>query len=50
MTREEINNVIFEIMLADGPDGHCDGHEIITDFIVALQEGRGKEWFDAYIG
>lgn len=23
----------MEIMITDGPDGHCDGHEIITDIV-----------------
>lgn len=44
MTREEIDNVICQIMIKDGPDGHIDGHGIITDFIVALQEGNQYEW------
>ena len=44
MTPEEIDNLIVDIMIVDGPDGHCDGHEIITAFIVELLNGKGKEW------
>jgi hypothetical protein len=36
MTREEIDCRIVAIMIEDGPDGHCDGHEVITDFVMSL--------------
>ena len=42
MTWEEIAAVIEEIMCEHGPDGHCDGWEILTDFAYALQYSRGK--------
>lgn len=48
MTREEIDDVVFDIMRTDGPDGHVDGHDIITDFIMAVVEGKGKEWAEYY--
>ncbi len=48
MTEEDIDDVIVEIMSNDGPDGHNDGHEIITDFIQSLLKGKGKEWYDKY--
>ena len=44
MTTEEIDDLVADIMIEDGPDGHCDGHEIITAFIVELLNGKGKEW------
>ena len=48
ITKDEIDNVITEILIKDGADGHCDGHEIITDFIVAILEGNYKEWVENY--
>lgn len=44
MEKETIDNVVCIIMYKDGPDRHVDGHEIITDFIVAIQKGKGEEW------
>ena len=43
-----IDNVICEIMHHDGPDRHVDGHEVITDFIMALLNGQGEEWEEKY--
>lgn len=48
MTREEIDDVICNIMVIDGPDRHIDGHDKITDFIVALQQGDEYEWKSVY--
>ena len=48
MTTEEIDDLIADIMIEDGPDGHCDGHEIITAFIAELLKGKGKDWADEY--
>jgi hypothetical protein len=48
MNAEEIDYLVADIMIEDGPDGHCDGHEIITGFIVALLAGKGKEWKEEY--
>ncbi len=31
-------------MIKDGPDGHCDGHEVITDFVMALLENNVNKW------
>jgi len=42
ITREEIDDAIFEIMREHGPDGHVDGHEIITKYICVLLE-RGEK-------
>lgn len=44
MKASEIDDIICNIMITDGPDGHIDGHEVITDFIVALQNGKAEEW------
>jgi hypothetical protein len=44
MTTEEIDDLVSDIMIEDGPDGHCDGHEIITEFILELLNGKGKDW------
>lgn len=48
MTREEIDDVVVAIMINDGPDGHCDGHAVITDFICSLMEGKGVNWVSDY--
>ena len=50
MGREKIDSIISHILLIDGPDGHIDGHEEITDFIMALMNGVGNEWFKEYCG
>ncbi len=44
MTEDEIDDVVCDILKKDGPDGHVDGHEVLTDFIVALLDGRGEVW------
>jgi hypothetical protein len=46
--REWIDDVVCEIMKNDGPDGHIDGHEAITAFIVALLNGEGLDWHSKY--
>ena len=48
MNYEEIEETIADIMINDGPDGHCDGSDVIARFVVALLEGRGKEWIEGY--
>lgn len=45
---EKIDNIICEILYQDGPDGHVDGHEIITSFIKALLEDNGDFWVANY--
>jgi hypothetical protein len=48
MEREEIDNIICKILVEDGSDRHVDGHDIITDFIMSLQEGDEYEWKSKY--
>jgi hypothetical protein len=48
MSKEEINNIIEDIMIKDGPDGHTDGSYIISHFITYLISGSGKQWHEAY--
>ncbi len=48
MKPEEIENIISDIMINDGPDGHCDGSEVITSFIMSLLNGDGDEWIKEY--
>ncbi len=40
MTLELLEEIISDIMINDGPDGHCDGHEIIAEFVFNLQESE----------
>jgi pantoate kinase len=48
-TQNEVDEVVMAIMVVDGPDGHIDGHEVITDYVMALLVGKGDEWADAYL-
>jgi hypothetical protein len=48
MTKQEIDDIVCQIMTIDGPDGHVDGHNVITGFIVALQEGNENKWKAKY--
>lgn len=48
MEKKEINYAIMDILIEDGPDGHCDGSKVITDFVVSLIEGKGEEWIKNY--
>lgn len=38
MNRVAIDKAIVALMIEHGPDGHCDGHERITDYVVSLVE------------
>jgi len=51
MEKTLIDNVIAEIMIQDSPDGHCDGSEIITDFVMALLKGDSSaiKWVKKYV-
>lgn len=46
--KDDIDSIVKDILISDGPDGHCDGSEIITDFIEALIEGKEKDWLRQY--
>ena len=48
MLREKIDEVVCEIMRSSGPDGHIDGHQILTDFICAVRDSKGHEWVTKY--
>lgn len=48
MDYEKIETIISDIMINDGPDGHCDGSGVIADFVVALLAGTGEEWVKEY--
>ena len=32
-SKEKLDDLIVNLMCEHGPDGHCDGHEIITQVI-----------------
>ena len=49
MTKDEIDDAVCEIMMNDGPDRHVDGHEVLTDFIMALLSGNGEAWIKEYL-
>lgn len=50
--REQIDDAIAELMMQFGPDGHCDGHEQITEYVVSLlaQEKASHEWTKDKLG
>ena len=31
---EELSDIVSDIMCEDGPDGHCDGYNLITSYIL----------------
>jgi hypothetical protein len=41
-TAEEIDDRIRSILVEHGPDGHIDGHEELTAYVVGLLQGGGK--------
>lgn len=50
MNKETILNVIAEILINDGPDGHSDGADVLADFTLALLSGpaAAHAWVEAY--
>jgi hypothetical protein len=48
LTKEDIEGIIMDIMVNDGPDGHTDGSELITEFIMCLMAGKKDEWLNRY--
>jgi hypothetical protein len=48
MNRETIDDVICAILYQDGPDRHIDGHEIISDFVMAVAEGFPDAWLEKH--
>jgi hypothetical protein len=39
-TREEVDDEVCRLMIRVGPDGHVDGHDDITDYIMSLFSHR----------
>ena len=48
MTKEDIGDLIADLMMDFGPDGHVDGHRVIANFVFYLQNGAGDEWAERY--
>ena len=46
--KKSIQNVISDIMINDGPDGHCDGSDVIANYVEALLDGKRDEWEKKY--
>lgn len=36
MNTRKIDDKVTELLIEFGPDGHCDGHEKITEYVVSL--------------
>ncbi len=47
LTKEQIDTAMVDILIKYGPDGHCDGHDTITDFVLALLQHKGIEWCES---
>jgi len=48
MKKEQIEEIIAGILIKDGSDGHCDGADIIAEFVDALLNGKGNDWLEDY--
>ena len=44
--RSWVDAVVIQIMMSDGPDGHIDGHEKLTDFALALHNKTHHAWVE----
>jgi hypothetical protein len=40
---KEIDNKIVDLLRNHGPDGHCDGHEMIAEYIISLLKQQEQE-------
>lgn len=49
MEKAAIEEAVCEILVRDGPDGHCDGAAVLTAFIMALLAGAGEKWLGEYM-
>lgn len=47
-TKKQIQQVVENIMILEGPDGHIDGSEIITNFIIAVNNKQIEKWIRKY--
>lgn len=44
VTRAEIDDAICDILIKHGPDGHVDGHEYLTEYVMkALTQAAAPE-------
>ena len=48
--KEEIKNIISDIMINDGPDGHCDGAGVIAYYVECLLTNKDEAWKRLYFG
>jgi len=48
MDKSVIEKIISDIMINDGPDSHCDGADVITEFVESLLSGKSDEWVSEY--
>lgn len=50
ITKSDVERVIAEILIVDGPDGHIDGANVIAEYVMALlNDGDGgARWLSAY--
>ncbi len=44
--RKAIDDTISKILRTE--TGSTKGHEVITDYVVALLRGKGEEWVEKY--
>ena len=44
MEREEIDDEVCQIMMDHGPDGHVEGHDMLTDMVMRRLEYERNRW------
>ena len=49
MNAKKLEEVVSDMLIKFGPDGHCDGAEFITDFILSLSAGNADEWISEHL-
>lgn len=48
ITKQQIKQCVENIMIIDGPDGHTNGADVITDFIVSLLNYKHEKFIRNY--
>lgn len=48
ITKQQIQQCVENIMIIDGPNGHTDGSDVITDFIISLLQYKHEEFIENY--
>ncbi len=49
MSDDEIDEIVCDILIHEGPDRHVDGHEYLTAFVIAVRDGKATRWYAEHI-